>query len=268
MACAVLAGVTALAASTAIRNDRGSRADTNVAPTSVLLAGESFRYDGAAGLVALRLDAADPRLLHVETLDEVVGVPARCQRRTVVRVAVEDAERVVLEASEYRRRDRGPEEQCPFPAYEPSLAAVTLARPLGDRDVHANAAGRTPLFVQDRTAPGRTPVPGTPSCADSSAAQPDSGDYINYIRHAGRSYVNRGLQVVPGTRFGTRLGTVTCRVAESLTPAGRYRLTNGHAAYLDKGTPYYAVVGIPAHRAIGATFNGQRLVFTLDATLQ
>jgi hypothetical protein len=208
---------------------------------------------------------AGPGIQDAES--RLAGSELACrQRRTVVRVLSENDRDVVVGAYEYRRRDRGPEAQCPFPAAEPARSTVRLRQSLDDRDVRESALA-PPLFVADRTMPGRTRVRGTPSCASSSATRASSADYANFIHHRGRAYVNNGLAVFPGTSFGAQVGTVGCRLSESFTPA-TYRASDGDAAYLDAGTPYFAVKGRPVDKAIGATYNGQRLVFTFDPTLR
>lgn len=99
-----------------------------------------------------------------------------------------------------------------------------------------------------------------PSCSQETAAGVSLGDFVNRVRWQGRDYVAAGTASPLAVRFGERLGSVRCRVGDSLTPFP-YAFQDGDAALLPAGTPVHAVRGFHVSDAVGVDFDGKRWLF-------
>ena len=98
------------------------------------------------------------------------------------------------------------------------------------------------------------------SCAQQTADAPTLVSLANHLRWDGRTYIgvdDPAADVV----YGQQVGTVRCRVADSLTP-WPYELQDGDAAVLTEGTPVYRVPGRPVTEALVAELDGRRFLFT------
>lgn len=108
-----------------------------------------------------------------------------------------------------------------------------------------------------------------PSCEERALdAPPDSAiSWAHYLRWGDRVYTSSAS---PGTAEpvvpSELLGEVSCKRSNSLTPVAHI-IADGEAAYLEAGTPIYAIAGRSADDAVTAIFNGDRLVFTFDKQL-
>jgi hypothetical protein len=192
------------------------------------------------------------------THEERSGLTPECRRYSDVRVLSQNATTIELAAYAYRPTwDEEP--PCPEPhPGDPATHTVRLRAPLGDRDVVLHPGG-PPVHVQQRTVDGRSAVRGSRSCANEAIVFPSpSADYIHFIRHRGKMYVNSGP--TPGPVLGAPLGTVRCALSGSLTPF-RYEPVDGDAGFVEEGATYSTVRGRPAEEAIGAIWNGAVTVF-------
>jgi hypothetical protein len=220
--------------------------------------GQPVQLDGAGGIAALSQSADDPAVLVAQSFDRRRGLPPECRRYTEVRVLAQDDGRVQLAAYQYRPTWEV-EPECPLVEGDPTTQRIRLRAPLGDRDVRDFPDG-PPLFVQDRVTPGRTPVRGGPSCADTSETRPNPGaDYRHFLRHDGRMY-DAVLPNAGAAFVGPPLGRVRCTLSGSLTPF-RYESRDGDAGFVGAGTPYYAVEGRPVEEAVGAVWDGKPTLF-------
>ena len=104
---------------------------------------------------------------------------------------------------------------------------------------------------------------GSRSCAADGreAAQAVSVDYYHFIHHDGGRFVADLPQPTSPPRLGEVLGKVTCKFDGSLTPVDYSDVREGQAAFLDVGTPYYAVQGCSSDTVIGAMWQGTPLAF-------
>jgi hypothetical protein len=95
-------------------------------------------------------------------------------------------------------------------------------------------------------------VPGSASTCNAQI------DWVNFIEVGSIQYV-AGLQASPATLQQSDLGPVYAqvkfKVSGNVCDPG-YRLKDGDAAFLDPGTPIYAVNGHPPSEQLAAPFNG------------
>lgn len=234
----------------------------DAAPDRIVVDGRDYLLDGSGGVVALRQSTEDPTVLVVTAGARVTGLRPECRRYPAVRVVEETPDRIRVVVDVYNGQP-SPEPACPQVRGDRLERTVRLAAPLGTRDVVMGEGARV-LNVVDRALPGRTPLPGTRSCADSEQAEPSHLDYAHLVRHAGRAFANRDGAVVPLPERGAELGRVSCTLSGSYTPAYPGPLPDGVAAYLEVGTPWFAVRG--RDDAVAAEFDGRLLLFVHDPT--
>lgn len=141
-----------------------------------------------------------------------------------------------------------------------ALAAVAFVGPslAGDDRVSDLASGST------MATPTAT-IRGGPSCDERSLDEPpdSSSDWSNYLRYGERVYTATLDEAGSEVLAGEQLGTVTCKRSGSRTPLDHV-LTEGEAAFLTVGTPFYAIQGRSPDDALLAEFEQKRLIFTLD----
>ncbi|MDP3713377.1 MAG: hypothetical protein Q8R60_12955 [Mycobacteriales bacterium] len=262
-AVAAVLAVTGLAGWLATRG--GSDVVDQVAdgpPDRIEVDGRDYLLDGSGVPAALRQSPDDPAVLVATVGARVTGLRPECRRYPVARVTFEDAGRVGVVVDVYSGQ-RTPEPECPQVRGDLLERTVQLAAPLGARDV-VIGDGTVAVNVVGRSVPGLSPLRGTRSCVEEAWAEPSNLDYANLVRHDGRAFVNRDGAVVPQPDRGRELGRVACTLSGSYTPAFPGPLPDGTAAYVEVGTPWFAVRG--RDDAIAAEVNGDVLLFVHDPT--